>query len=549
MNSESMTSSPQSESAESSKQAAHLLVEARTAFEQEQLVEASNLLEEALQCTPQHRLVRTLLAMAYAKRELFKEAENLYLELIQEDESELTPCLNLAMMYLSQQHPPQALTLLKHAVAHFPKDLRIHSALGLVYARTKDYERAAEHFEKAEQKEMARRVRLKFQALRAATPMKPSTGGGTDEYTIFSQNNLASEYSLQLSAEPGFSSNMQSRHIFMSPVEEDNRSGSLSIEQTSGIKTFPIEPNANSESWTVAESSENSASSSAVPTQPVVNKKYQNISKSTATPSVKKEEISAQTELMDTDVSFALKKKATAVPSLANLDGLDGLSEYDFSRLGEVLGVTHLWWKPTQKRLRSPFWFREKNLLEIHCTSKIYSRIRSVISILGDVHIVPECKRFRGEELAERFGPRSNPLVRIEGEGVLRFALEKKSDLTRLYLKPPLVAYFCEGVVMAFEPNIFWENGRLPSVVENFSDLALDNFWGEGEILLSSKGPVRLFHVSVGERVRVSYDKLIGWVGVLIPKMVCVQGLFSEDEADPRFVDFYGQGGIFVSPF
>lgn len=149
----------------------------------------------------------------------------------------------------------------------------------------------------------------------------------------------------------------------------------------------------------------------------------------------------------------------------------------------------------------------------------MFTRLDGVYAARGGLHFEPVRKRFRGRELEATFGEGARQLFRAVGRGSLLVSPEDPAGGSRTLAAVHLTeeeAFFCEGPVFAFDESLDHENGRLSGTP---ADLALVRLRGTGHVLLATPRRIRTLPV-VGEPLRVPADRLVGWVGSLVPRLL-----------------------------
>lgn len=502
-----------------------LLIQAKALLEKQQAEEARIVLEKAHALDSEHVAVRTLLALTYYKTGRLEEAEELYRHLLDEVPMESALYVNLSMLYLQQQRVQAARNLLEKALEFSPNDKKVHSSLGLVYARLEEFRKAHEHFLAAGQREMAERMSRKIEDKPLSIMDTPVATADEELPVGLDGSVLPLQGAMTLPEEKGVSiaalESDGAAPLLLLSSDED----AASSRPTEPVKTFPVASSleVQDESW------------------PVV-----------VLPPEKPERPDTEPPPSE-DVPFMLDDDGSLGDMLGGFEPQHtpqpapaDLADYDYSAIDEVLGLADMWWEVDEDAEPPTFWSREADLLEIHCETRVYSRLQGLISTTGTLDMKWESKRFQGKSIEQTFGPTEDPMACIEGRGSLRLCIDKSKHLTMMQLADPLAAYFCEGRVLAFGPQLSWENGRVPSPSSDVADMPLDNLWGEGAVLILSKGPLRGFHIQAGQRVRVAYHQLIGWVGALVPRIVHEKGLALPDRPLSAFVEFEGEGGILV---
>jgi uncharacterized protein (AIM24 family) len=96
-------------------------------------------------------------------------------------------------------------------------------------------------------------------------------------------------------------------------------------------------------------------------------------------------------------------------------------------------------------------------------------------------------------------------------------------------------------VVFAFEEPVAYENGRLAAAG---ADLDLVHLRGRGRVVLRTGGEPVAVDVQPGAPVRVPLASLVGWTGVVAPRLAPLAGADGEGGA----VELTGDGRVLVDP-
>ncbi len=140
----------------------------------------------------------------------------------------------------------------------------------------------------------------------------------------------------------------------------------------------------------------------------------------------------------------------------------------------------------------------------------------------------------------EALGGSRDPLVSLIGSG--RVILSPAAG-TRLFLADAESQdlYLLESALVAFEPEIDYETGRLDPHREEAPVVV--RLAGKGTAIGRSKSPIRSFAVSSERPAFVQASAVVGWVGRLLPRMVpaveAPAGLSS-------LVGFTGEGAVLL---
>jgi len=177
--------------------------------------------------------------------------------------------------------------------------------------------------------------------------------------------------------------------------------------------------------------------------------------------------------------------------------------------------------------------------LAVTLRGELLCRLTGLAAWRGEVTFAAEVKRFRGRATDKPFGEGTDRMHRLSGDGlvVLRPA---RARLTVLDLAGEN-GYFREAVVFAFEEPVAYENGRLAAAGV---DLDLVHLRGRGRVVLRTGGEPVAVDVQPGAPVRVPLASLVGWTGVVAPRLAPLAGVDGEGGA----VELTGDGRVLVDP-
>ncbi|MCP4676532.1 MAG: tetratricopeptide repeat protein [Deltaproteobacteria bacterium] len=141
-----------------------------------------------------------------------------------------------------------------------------------------------------------------------------------------------------------------------------------------------------------------------------------------------------------------------------------------------------------------------------------FARLDGIRFVNGEgLSYKPAARRFRGRDSEELFGTAESPLFRIEGKGRLGFH-RQNGIFTALSLGDQ-VAYIREEFVFAFDDNLSFENGRMPSGEE-----MLVHYRGLGSLVLKTPTRPESLEVTPAGGVIIPARDLVGWIGRILPK-------------------------------
>ncbi|MEN9579277.1 MAG: hypothetical protein RJA70_2286 [Pseudomonadota bacterium] len=152
----------------------------------------------------------------------------------------------------------------------------------------------------------------------------------------------------------------------------------------------------------------------------------------------------------------------------------------------------------------------------------------------------PLRRRTAGDEQPELLGGAS-PLVNLIGSG--RVVLTPRAQ-TRLFLvtvSRDEHLYVKESHLVCFEPQVEYETGQLDA--HGRSPAIVVKLWGKGTVAAFSRGPVHSLPVTRDAPLVVRADRVVGWLGRLLPRSLPPDQAPSGLHAS---VAFSGQGSVFL---
>ncbi len=472
--------------------------EARELLQKGHDAEAVTLLEELRDANSEERIVRTLLAMAYSRCDRWDDAESMYRELIEDFPEEILLRVRLATLYMQLERDTEARKWLEEIADSAPDSKELHSTLGVIYLRLGEYEKARVAFNVTGEPALLNALEARLKEEGITLPESDDDFLANSEVDSVESISILSDDALEsVSIHEAITAELESASSVKGLDEDATGEASESVEGAMSVVVLPPPAGADEE---------------------------------------------PQVVYVREDVPFVMAPTELGTPSEGRGQIPMGLSR------GE--NTTPLWidFARLFGDAQREFLLLNDGRLLVQVKDKSYIRLRDLALMVGQPKRVVEHKRFQGESVGQVFGPRSNPIVRVEGSCRLLLQAQEEGFRSSVLLAGGQVAYFREGSVLAFSSSIDWENGRVPSGVdvESVGDLALDQFWGEGEILLESHGPIWGIPAFSGTPVRVAYERLVGWVGDLVPQIVHKKNV-ADASSSEAFVEFEGEGGVLIS--
>jgi uncharacterized protein (AIM24 family) len=152
----------------------------------------------------------------------------------------------------------------------------------------------------------------------------------------------------------------------------------------------------------------------------------------------------------------------------------------------------------------------------------------------------PLPRRVRGRVIEEPLGGPASPVLSIPGKSELCLAPPEHRQLLPLALgEEPL--YLREDALAGFEPEVTYENGRLP--VGDGDAIPMVQLKGPGSVVASLPEPCHAVEVMEGRNLTVRAAHVVAWSGRLLPRALFA----SEAPAGARgLCAFTGEGMVLL---
>ncbi len=118
---------------------------------------------------------------------------------------------------------------------------------------------------------------------------------------------------------------------------------------------------------------------------------------------------------------------------------------------------------------------------------------------------------YRGKMSNTPFGSKDAPMYEIEGNGRLGF--KAGGGVFSAISLDDDVAYMREDFVFAFDPELDYENGRVPGAEGN-----LVHFRGRGSVVLCTPKRPEALDITPNRGVILPFANLVGWFGRVVPR-------------------------------
>jgi len=239
---------------------------------------------------------------------------------------------------------------------------------------------------------------------------------------------------------------------------------------------------------------------------------------------------------METFVRAGSKKMAEEMRKKLEEEGKPVIEEERVEEISEV--------KEVPKKMRPPpeeGFYHEEGILVIRVErNPFYSRLQNLICLMGDISLKPLKKRFKGNETKAFFKSKDYMLFEITGNGNLFMGI-KEENLYSLKIENGS-CYINEDFIIGFSSGLTWENGRIMAPSGEAINMA--SFTGSGYILMEIFPDVKTIELKENSSIEVSFSKLIGWNGKILPEEIKI--MKTDEEESILLISLKGNGEIFV---
>ena len=145
----------------------HYLKRGHSFLQGNNLVEAKENLERALEIKPGDDRTLNLLAMVFFKLEQYPKAIRIFKQLVKTNPNFPTLYMNLGLAYLKQGDYEAAEQEFQRVIQMDPGHVNAHNYLGLVYSHVNRFEEARDEFQKANSPNMVAKMEEKIRMARS----------------------------------------------------------------------------------------------------------------------------------------------------------------------------------------------------------------------------------------------------------------------------------------------------------------------------------------------------------------------------------------------
>ncbi len=460
------------------------------------LVEAKDELESALELRPDDGKAQNLLAMVLFKLEQYPKAIEIFRRLIERNPAVPTLHTNLGLGHIKQENYDQAVEALLKAIERQPDSQVAHNYLGLVYSKLGRYEEARDEFLKGNSQKMADRMEEKLAEIspeQEETPqMEAEVGEGEEE--------------------------LEEKRLLESQPEELPKKAKAEKAEKEEKEVPPGE--------TAKEIGE-------VEEKPP----EEEVKRAARVEEAVKEEKEVPPGEIDKEIGEVEEKPPEEeVKRVARVEEAvkepETMSLKDFSKSLEIT-------KGDSPSLR----MINDDLFQIVLRGgQVHSRLTELVAFEGNLIFEPEFKKFKGKETNALFGTKDNLMVKITGEGQLLFS--PNNGKIHLFLLEDEMLYLAESNIFAFQEGISWENGRIQG--KGSEDIDLVQFKGRGIIALATKSKLASIQLAYTSPLLVDVSSLIGWYGKILPKIIALIAPSEGAMGKKNMVELKGEGCVLL---
>jgi uncharacterized protein (AIM24 family) len=444
-------------------------------------------LEAAAALKPGDGKILNLLGLTYFRLGRYREAQEIYGELVGRQPEDAALRLNLGLVYLKTGAVEAAIGELQKAHDLEPGQMRTMGYLGLAYARKGKYALAREAFVAAGQDDLAREMEEQMLAPGPAVPTPVST--------------KASSYPPALDA-PSSPPPAQSRppavvaaavaaatHAAAAPAPDEEDEHVIDPSETSGVieqlpenVPMPVVPNGPGAVTNAINAAQPRSGDSVVHRLPP-----------------------------PPPPPHALPITVTSFATHHLIRPDDGDQPFELAASGSLI---------------------------VRVRGRVLSRTEGVSVSGGELSYEPATKRVRGRTTEDPFGSDKQPMFIVTGKGHL-VAQPRGGVFLALQLVDD-VLYVREDLVFAFEERLGWENGHVPG---SQGDIPVVQFRGEGCLAIRTRRPPLTVKLAPEKVLYVDAGALAGWIGRVIPRVVVPA---AGGDASAPFVECTGEGVVLV---
>jgi len=534
----------------------------REALESNNLVEAKDELESALDLEPGSEQAQNLLAMVFFKLEEYSRAIRMFRSLVAKNPKVSSLHVNLGLAYLKKDDYRRAIDSLKKVIELDADHRGAHNYLGLAYSKLGEYQNAKDEFELAGAMKMAKKM---DDLLHQQAPEKPKPE--KDQETIRGEQRILESQPNEVVDLPEDIDRVRPPEPSPAPEPvptpapppapeakpaaeaEEEIEGFKLVQEEGTYSTFTMdEP---PEKKIPAPEPEVPESKPPAPLEPVkpepvkVEEKAETVriermeapvriepspvapekprpepgpetqaeppAAAAAAPAVEVEEaprvearaLKPEPEIMA--ASEGPEEGMVPVPEAEELPATQ-FSTVEMPDQGVFLEFSQIGADTAIRLGKNSYAISQKD-------KSALVRFQALSGCMGGYQIELKHKRFKGKETRLVFGGEKDPVVEFKGAGVLLISAPE-GDTYNLDPQGDIL-YISEAFLLAAQGDLQWENGKVP--LKDSGELNLVRLQGNGYVLVSLPGKLHAISLQEGDSFSMLPPMLVGWIGNLVP--------------------------------
>lgn len=462
-------------------------------LQEDKVEEARGCFDAALKLAPDDEKVLGLLGLTHFRLEDFDSASGIYEALVKKSPDDASYRLNLGLVHLKLDRADDAIRELDRSRSLDPSQIRTVSYLGLAHARNGDYAEAYEAFLRADQAALATEM---------------------EQYLDTEQQTNIRE--LVKAAVPQDLPVDEDADIL--ETEEDQEADDISVDITEELEVETANEDAQIDTAFAAFDAAETLGDD--DDEPPEETKVQ-VQQDAAIPRQNR----SASGMITQAVSHVLPSlAATAQPAPLGHTPPQAVSALATERM----------LRPSEGG--EPLEIGAGGVLIARVNHRLISRTQGVMVSSGELGFEPATRRVRGKQSDEIFGTGDAQLFVVTGEGyMVASACGEVFSAVRL---DGDIVYVREQYVFAFDPDLRWENGRVPG-----SDFHVAQFRGTGCIAIRTPKDLLSVKLSSERVMYVESEVLAGWIGRVVPRLVKPA---AGGRASTPFVECSGEGVVLL---
>ena len=559
-----------------------------------QLQEAREVLEKAMEIDPNDAKGLSLLGLIYYRLGEYDKAERIYVRLVQRFPKEASLRVNLGLVLMMRQKPKEAVVHMNEAVRVQPDHQRAHIYLGHLYTELGDAESARREFLLAGQEHMADKVggregsepgeqKTDYVAHDMDVTPRPQIDTENDKERgkqpvspgmLGKESRVAMHPSSGRTPDPGFATPpppppppvAEEEPVEQEKTVTEDRGEDIAVSE---LKTPPPPPVVEEEpveqEKTVAEEEPVEQEKMAAEEEPVEQEKMaaegepveQEKMVAEGEP-VEQEKMVAEEEPVEQEKMVAVERESVIRETVeqeeheehkdleVSKEATKGLSSDDVER---IKGVEPFFSFAADRVLDTAGVEKEDlrvdkdGMLVAGVRDEIFIREAGLVAYSRNLKYAPALMRSKGRNLETTMEDEGlGRMFRVEGNGLVLSAPGSEGRFVVLELFDDFL-YLKREAVFAFSSSLYWENGNIRS---SEFEMPLIHLRGEGRLAMWISGEILKARIEPDHPVAIQGHYLLGWMGNVVPKVV-IPGP-NEPMAGIPVLECKGEGVLLLKP-